>query len=107
MDIISGLPLSRPITPRGDAVRIRDINAQAVRELLRDGRVRFVVADVGTALRWIPEAECFDFWKREVQPHLADLEQRVRLEDFPGEYCYFASRWDDGGRPVVLLSKSH
>ena len=59
--------------------------------LLRVGRVQFVVADVGASPRWIPLRDCYDFWKREAQPHLAAPESCPSLDDFPDDYCYFAS----------------
>jgi hypothetical protein len=107
MSIITKLPLSRLTTPRGDAARQGDAGKMAIRDLLRTGPVRFVVADVGAPLFWVPEADCFDFWKKEVQPHLAEPDQRAYLEQFPGEYLYFASQWNDGASPIILLSKSH
>lgn len=107
MNVTTKLPLSRLVTPGGDATRVGDIGGDAVRNLLRQGTVRFVVADVGSDLRWLPEAECFDVWKREVQPHLAEPSQQVHVEQFPNEYAYFGSRWDDGSAPIILLAKAH
>jgi hypothetical protein len=107
MNVITKLPLSCLTTARGAATRIGNVGTEALRDLLRGGAVRFVVADVGAPLSWVPEAECFDVWKKEVQPHLAEPDQRIYLEQFPGEYAYFASQWDDGSNPIVLLSKTH
>jgi hypothetical protein len=107
MNAVNKLPLSRLLTPRGDATRMGDIGAESIRELLRRGAVRFVVADVGSELRWVPQVDCFELWKRELQPHLAEPDQLVRLDAFPGCYAYFASQWDDGAEPIVLLSKTH
>lgn len=107
MDVITKLPLSRLTTPHGEATRVGDIGADAVRDLLRTGSVRFVVADVGKPLRWVPEAECFYEWKKEIQSHVAEPEQPANLDQFPGEYAYFASQWDDGASPIILLSKVH
>jgi len=107
MSVVTKLPLSRLTTPRGDATRLGDAGRETIRDLLRAGRIRFVVADVGAALHWVPEADCFDVWKTEVQPHLAEPDQRVSLEQFPGQYAYFASQWDDGATPIILLSKAH
>src|SRR5215471_1745278 len=58
---------------------------------LKSGAVQFVVADVGAVPRWIPEGDCFRFWKDEARTHLAS-DAKVRLEEFTGEYCYFASQ---------------
>jgi hypothetical protein len=107
MSVVTKLPLSRLLTSRGEATRLGDLSADDVRKLLRTGAVRFVVADVGTPLRWVPEPDSFNVWKKEVQPHLADPHQRTYVEQFPGEYAYFASHWDDGASPIILLSKAH
>lgn len=107
MNIITTLPLTRLTTPSSDATCVGDVGTDSIRDLLRAGSVRFVVADVGAPLRRVPEAECFDEWKREIQPHLAEPDQAVYLEQFPGGYAYFASQWDDGSSSIILLSKVH
>jgi hypothetical protein len=87
---------------------LRALNASEIAELLRAGEVHFVVADVGSSLKWVPTDECYSFWKSEVKNHLADPEANTYLEDFPDEYCYFASEWmSDDGKPIVLLVMSH
>ena len=107
MSVITELPLCRLTSTHGEAMHVGDVGNELIRDLLRSGVVRFVVADVGTSLRWIPESECFDFWKHEVQPHLVEPGQRVSLDQVPGQYAYFTSQWDDGSSPIVLLSKTH
>ena len=88
--------------------RVRDLNASDIVDLLRSGAVRFVVADVGEPYHWIPNNEGYDFWKHEVKAHLASPESTIVLEDFPDEYCYFASEWRSGeGETIILLSKAH
>ena len=105
--IVNKLPLSCLPTPLGEAKRVAELGSAGIRELLRSGEVRFVVADVGYPLNWISQSDCFTAWKHEVQPHLIEPSQHVKLEQFPGQYMYFASRWEDGGCPIVLLSKIH
>lgn len=86
----------------------RNLSVAGLRELLRQGSVRFVVADVGSTPRWVPEVGCFDFWKKEVQPHLSEPELSAYLERFPDGYCYYAAEWEQaGGSPIVVLSRSH
>ena len=90
------------------AIKVRDLNASDIVELLRSGAVRFVVADVGEPYHWVPNDEGYDFWKDEVKVHLAAPESKTLLEDFPDEYCYFASEWKSlDGETIILLSKAH
>ncbi|WP_040550352.1 hypothetical protein [Pedosphaera parvula] len=91
------------------AARERWLSAKDITNLLRNGGAQFVVADVGTSLHWIPISECFDFWKREVQPHLASPESKAALGNYPDSYCYFASEWSRGNltSPIVVLEKQH
>jgi len=90
------------------ARRSRDLTAADIRELLRAGRVRFVVVNVGSPLRWVPEAECFSFWKAEVQTRVGDPFGEAALKDFPGEYFYFAAEWVlQNGSPLVVLECQH
>ena len=89
-------------------IKVRDLDASDVVDLLRSGMVSFVVADVGKPYKWIPNNERYDFWKDEVKAHLAAPESEAYLEDFPDEYCYFASEWKSyDGDTIVLLSKAH
>jgi hypothetical protein len=89
------------------ARHVRALSAGDVREMLRRGRLRFVIVQVGSRLRWLPEHECFAFWKAEVQPHLADPDGPAGLDSFPGGYCYFASEWSAAGSPIVVLVTAH
>ena len=87
---------------------IRELNASDIAELLHNGKVQFVVANVGKPLKWISADECYSFWKSEVKNHLADTTTSNYTEDFPDEYCYFASEWEsDESEPIVLLTVSH
>ena len=90
-------------------INVRDVDGAAITELLRTGTLRFVVGDVGKPLEWIPNNERYDFWKKEVRPHLAGPDKSEYLEDFPDNCCYLASEWKsyDGGDKIILLSKAH
>jgi hypothetical protein len=52
-----------------------------VRQLLTSG-VQFVVPKQRAAPRWIPEGDCFRFWKDETKTHLA-TDAKVRLAEVP------------------------
>lgn len=82
--------------------------AADVAELLRTGTVFFMVADVGHPLRWIDEAQRFDFWNNEGKPHLADHAKPIHLPAFPDEFVYIASIWSGTDTaPIILLEKYH
>lgn len=110
MRVVTRLPLEELWGETGivAASRLRWITGDQVRDLLRVGGVQFVMADVGVAMRWVPLGECYEFWKREVLPHLADPESPVSLNEWPGGYFYFASEWSAvGGVPIVVCEKHH
>jgi hypothetical protein len=108
--IATELPLKELWDDNGPlaAERRRDLSEEQIRGLLRSGPIRFFVAKVGHKPDWVPEAKCFAYWKDQVVGHVADPEQRVYLDYFPGEYCFFASEWSLGGyRPIVVLERCH
>ena len=107
--VVTRLPLVELWDDAGSvsATEVRDLAAEHIRDLLRAGPVRFVVADVGSPLRWVPVSDCFRFWKAEVQSRVAGP-GGAYLDDFPGGYCYFASEWEPvEGLPIVLLAVAH
>lgn len=90
------------------AAKVRALDREDIAGLLRSAGVNFVVADCGHPLRWIPPTECYQFWKEEAKPRLAEPGKRFRLEDFPELYGYLASEWQtDSGEVAVLLEKHH
>src|SRR5688500_5395202 len=106
--VINRLPLSQLPPPLATAKRLRDLGTSDVRELLRAGPVRSAVAMMLSPFRVVPEPECYEFWKSEVQPHLvSDPDDGAVLVNFPGGYCYFASECSDGASPIVLLTAAH
>ena len=90
-----------------DAERVRKLGVEDVRDLLRSRDVRFVVANLGSPLRWIDFPKRYDFWKDELQPHLAEPSQHPFLEDFPGEYFYRATEWREPGGGLIVLCEMH
>jgi hypothetical protein len=108
--IVTQLPLDELWDMAGQlhASRVRSLVREDLRALLRSGPVRFVVADVGTQLRWVDPEETFNFWKREALPRIADAEAFF-LEDFPDRVAYVASLWKVAGEGamVVLLEARH
>ena len=79
-----------------------------VSELLKRSAVQFVVADVGSKLKWIDKDQCFDFWKTEAALHIANDVLKIHLDDFSDNYAYIASHWmGNTTAPIVLLEKIH
>ena len=91
------------------ARRKRYLTLEDVRSMLCQYAVEFVVAEVGTPLKWIPVHKCFDFWRSEVKSHLVtNPDEGFLLEDFPNEYAYVASEWSgELQTPVVVLEMYH
>jgi hypothetical protein len=108
--VVTVIPLQVLWTDDGElpAQRGRWLDRDAIRELLRKGPVRFVVANVGERLRWISLDDRFGFWKADVVAHLAETD-RIRLDGFPDNMAYVASEWlsAENGPPIVLLETRH
>ena len=87
--------------------RIRHLDHSHVQQLLRKEPVRFVMADCGLPLKWIPESERFAFW-RSVSAQIAEPDKAIYLGRFPQNVAYVASQWQGhGGECVVLLERHH
>ena len=113
MRIVTQMPLERLWDDQRELSYVRGgcVGSERIRELLRSGRVRFVVADCGKNLSWIQEEDLHRYWKTVAQPHLvepAESESGHRLEDFPDEYCFIATEWGEADQvPVILLEMQH
>jgi hypothetical protein len=108
--IVTKLPLDELWDGRGGlrCTRTRMLQPAELPAVLRDGPVRFVVADVGKQLRWVEPEETFRFWKREARPRVADPEARIVLDDFPDYVAYVASLWEVEGEPgAIVLFEAH
>jgi hypothetical protein len=65
--------------------------------------IPLVIADCGKPLKWVENSDYWDFWRRELTPHLVGCDNEVK-RDFAGDYCYVASEWTTAGAgPVILL----
>ncbi len=110
LKIVTRMPLEQLWRNDGVLVNSRGqmLTAEEIVLLLRLGPLVFVVADVGFPLTWIESEHCYEFWNKEVKPHLASGPNFV-LKDYPGEYCYVASKWSSAQEPmlIVLLEKQH
>lgn len=108
--IVTQLPLEQ-LWRKTSAIGLRGdlLGAERITQLLREGSVAFVVADIGHEVEWIVTSECYEFWKREVKHHLATDGSRITPDQFPDAYCYLASDWglDGDGIPIIVLERYH
>ena len=87
--------------------RIGYLTKDAIKELLKNGQVQFIVANCGEKLDWISRSQCFNFWKTEGQKNLA-TDDYINFDMFPDNYAYSASEWThDDSIPIILLEKYH
>jgi len=108
--IVTQLPLTTLLTDEEDlnVVREKYLDKEAIRELMKQTLVQFVVADAGGHLKWINANKYYEFWKTEVQEHVTDNPHKFYLDNFPNNYVYIASLWTSKNKqPIILLEKSH
>ncbi len=104
--IVTQLPLTTLWTDQEDlkVVREKYLDKQAIRELLKQTQVEFVIADISKKLKWIPVDQCYEFWKGEIQDYIADNNEKFHLNG----YAYIASLWTSRNeQPIILLEKNH
>jgi len=90
--------------------RVSCLTGFEIAEFLRSRSiVRFVVADVGKPLLWVPLGTSFDFWKSEAKHNIHNPTTKMFLDAFPGSYCFAASLWkdDSADETIILLEKHH
>jgi hypothetical protein len=110
--VVTRLPLTELWDAHGilPMERRRAVGREQVADLLRSGRVRFVLANCGDPLRWIPPDDSYRFWKEEVKSHLVEpdvAERGFRLEEWPGESCFVGTVWGEGDPENVVLLEIH
>lgn len=111
--IVNSMPLTELWDSNGNVPFERGsvLNRDDVRRLLQSGAVRFVVADPGLPLRWVPKAESHAFWRGEARPHLIDEpELPIDISRFPDGHAYIATEWRGGEQldaVIVLLERYH
>jgi hypothetical protein len=108
--IVTSIPLLKLWTDDAELVVERGeyLTTYHIGNLLTHSPVTFVIADIGLRLRWIDPKDCYDFWKTEVQQHLANDMDTIYLDVFPDGYVYIASEWrGEYSTPIILLEKQH
>ncbi len=121
--IVTGLPLAELWNEAGPvpATRGPELDAPQVSTCLREGATG-VVARIGEPLLWVRGVELFDWWKAEAKPRLTPAggyryedvpnppprpPNAYRLEDFPDEHAWTASRWTLADGSVVVVFEEH
>jgi hypothetical protein len=111
--LVTEIPLAELWGAQGAIVaeRGRALGREDVRRLVQAEAVRFVVADLGRPLRWVPVAERYVFWKGEVLPHLVNEPERpFDIYHYPQGYAYIATEWrgaDPFDTAIILLERHH
>jgi hypothetical protein len=103
--IVTTIPVTVLWNDPGELAAVRDryLTTASIKDLLKTGPIQFVVADVGTPLRWIEKEACYDFWKRQVEPYVSDPDDVISLDRLPGGFAYLASLWTQSDRPSLIL----
>ncbi|MBO2009580.1 hypothetical protein [Hymenobacter negativus] len=108
--IVASIPLENIWTDESElpAKRIAYLTSEDIVQLLKKSIVHFIVADVGHKLQWIDKSQCFNFWKQEAKPHIADDVAKIDLATYVDNYAYVASQWaTQGEAPIITLEKFH
>jgi hypothetical protein len=106
--IVTRIPLTELWDETGavSSERIRTLDQIFIQELLRVAPVQFIVANVGTGLRWIPMQQTFEFWKA-VRPQIAEPLNQIPLEQFPNATALIASEWRSHDAACLILLEQH
>jgi len=84
------------------------LDRPAIESLLRAGKVRLVIADMGHPLEWVAKAKSRTLWRREVSERVVGPNQKAFIDDFNDAYFYRAHAWtDEGGTVAVVVLERH
>lgn len=107
--VVTQLPLDELWDEQGTLAATRGVRLgpDEIAAFARRGPIRFVVADAGQPLQWVPLEGRFAFWKAAKAHVLPREAEGARLEDFGG-YFYVATEWTAANSaPIVLLAMHH
>ena len=73
--VVMRIPLSELWNDAGTVThgKRRPLRSGEIAAMLEQGKIRFVVANCGDQLKWIPPSECYGFWKTEAKFRVADI----------------------------------
>jgi hypothetical protein len=88
------------------AERVRYIDRDVVRELIRSGVRTFVVAEVGARLLWKTGDEAILFWQSQ-REHVASPEHGHSPDGFASGYFWLVSEWRGSQGQILVFEKYH
>ena len=102
--IVARLPLKEIWDEKGalPGGRLRFLDKNLIAELLRMGRVQFLVANLGDHLKWISTHQRFQHWNK-IKGRIAEHDRPILLHEFPGQTAYLASEWRGRNNEVLIL----
>ena len=106
--VVTKLPLRDLWDEKGSSLggQIRHLSQDRVRQLLREGSVRFVVAEGGLPLKSVSTSVRFTFWNS-VRAQIAEPEKPIYLDQFPHNVACVASQWQGHDGECVVLFERH
>lgn len=80
-----------------------------IESLMRAGKVRLVVAELGKPLVWTPDAKRRALWRGEVSERVLGPQQKAFIDDFNDGYFYRAQAWTDAAGTIttVVFERHH
>jgi len=77
------------------AKRERYLTKKELKELLDQHPVKFVIANIGENLKWIPIENCFGNWKSKIKENVVQNLDSIEFDNFPNKFAYIASEWSE------------
>jgi hypothetical protein len=91
-----------------EAKRIKYLNQKEVSEILKNGPIRFVIANVGDKLIWTDLGESYKIYKTEIKDFIISDIDKIDLDTLTHGFGYLASLWADlSENSIILLEKFH
>jgi hypothetical protein len=91
-----------------EAKRIKYLDQKEVSEILKNGPVQFVIANVGDKLIWTDLGESFKIYKTEIKDFIIPDIENIDQDTLKHGFGYLASLWADPSENlIILLEKFH
>jgi hypothetical protein len=91
-----------------EAKRIKYLNQQEVSEILKNGPIRFVIANVGDKLIWTDLEKSFEIYKTGIKDVIISDIDKINLDSLTYGFGYLASLWaEPSKKSIILLEKFH